>query len=334
MVEALELFPVAGEMASSFVESVMALVAARWRGEARSAERLRAHYRVERRLADRLRRAPDAEARRQIFATMYDDLFREVPDHPRLRARGDAIAERARDIGWDLAQLRPYIEPGCTFLEIGAGDCALSARVAEGAKAVYAVDISDQAAGPLPANVALVISDGTSIPVPAGSVDLAFSDQLMEHLHPDDARTQLANIHRALKPGGVYFCITPNRLYGPSDISAYFDDEARGFHMREYTLGEMRGILAEAGFPRIRTYVGARGVFVRFPSVLLEALEGALGRLAPRLRRRIAGTKPMRALLGLRVAAVKSERPGSGPKTAFAPGSAGAKLDEDRGLTP
>jgi len=274
----------------------------------RSAERLRVHYRVERKLADRLRRAPDAEARRRIFATMYDDLFREVPDHPRLRARADTIAERARDIEWDLAQLRPYLEQGCTFLEVGAGDCALAARVAEGAKAVYAVDISDQAAGPLPANVSLVISDGTSIPVPPGTVDLAFSDQLMEHLHPDDAREQLRNIHRALRPGGVYFCITPNRLYGPSDISAYFDDEARGFHLREYTLTEMARILAEAGFPRMHTYVGARGLFMRFPRAILRALEWALERIEPPLRRRIAGTKPLRALLGLRVAAIKPTR--------------------------
>jgi SAM-dependent methyltransferase len=271
----------------------------------RPPERLLAHYRVERRLADRLRRAPDAEARRRIFATMYEDLFREVPDHPRLLARDDAIAERERDVGWDLAQLRPYLEPGCTFLEIGAGDCALSARVAEGAGKVYAVDISDQRAGKLPANVRVVISDGTSIPVPAGSVDLAFSDQLMEHLHPDDARTQLANIHRALRPGGVYFCITPNRLYGPSDISAYFDNEAHGFHLREYSLREIVSILREAGFGRIRTYVGARGLFVRFPRPALQALEALLEKLPATWRRRVAATKPMRALLGLRVAAVK-----------------------------
>jgi SAM-dependent methyltransferase len=320
MVEVLELMPMVGEV-HSFIESVTAMMAARWKGDTRKAERLRAHYRVERRLADRLRRAPDAEARRRIFATMYDDLFREVPDHPRLRAHDATLEERARDIGWDLAQLRPYLEPGCTFLEIGAGDCALSARVAEGAAKVYAVDISDQHARALPANAELVISDGTSIPVPTGSVDVAFSDQLMEHLHPDDAREQLRNIHRALKPGGVYFCITPNRLYGPSDISAYFDHEARGFHLREYTLREIRQILAVAGFPVIRTYVGARGWFVRFPRVLLEALEWVLQRFEPHLRRRIAGTKVMRALLGLRVAAIKKSS-GSDPRR------------EIRGLTP
>ena len=271
----------------------------------RTPERLRAHYKVERRLADRLRRAPDAEARRRIFATMYDDLFREVPDHPRLLARQDAAAERARDIGWDLAQLRPYLEPGCTFLEIGAGDCALSSRVAEGAAHVYAVDISDQAARKLPANVSFVLSDGTSVPVPPGSVDVAFSDQLMEHLHPDDARDQLANIHRALRPGGVYFCITPNRYYGPSDISAYFDDVAQGFHLREYSLGEIEQMFRAAGFSKIHAYVGARGFFMRFPRHALLVLEWLLERLPAAARRRVASTKVMRAMLGLRVAAVK-----------------------------
>jgi SAM-dependent methyltransferase len=279
-------------------------------GAARTLDRLRAHYRVERKLADRLRRAPDAEARRRIFATMYDDLFREVPDHPRLRLGSELLAQREREIDWDLAQLRPYLEAGCTFLEVGAGDCALSARVAEGAGAVYAVDISDQAVRPLPPNVKLRLSDGRSIPVPEASIDLAFSDQLMEHLHPDDAVEQLTNIHRALRPGGVYVCITPNRLYGPSDISAYFDHEARGFHLREYTLREIARIFRAAGFPRIHAWVGARGFFMRCPLFLLRALEWTLERLPPDTRRRTANTRALRALLGLRVAAFKSENRG------------------------
>ena len=304
MIEALELIPVIGE-AHSFIESATAMIAARWKRDGRDARRLEAHYRVERRLAERLRTAPDAQARREIFATMYDELFAEVPDHPRLRASGSRQADRDRDVAWDLAQLRPYLEPGCTFLEVGAGDCALSARVAAIAKTVHAVDISDQHAHRLPANASLAISDGTSIPVPAASVDVAFSDQLMEHLHPDDAREQLANVYRALKPGGVYVCITPNRLYGPSDISAYFDHVARGFHLHEYTLAEIVAIFREAGFREVRTYAGARGLFVRVPRVMVQAAEGLLGRLPAKWRRVVAGTLPFRALLGLRVAAVK-----------------------------
>src|SRR3712207_8321428 len=60
-----------------------------------------------------------------------------------------------------------------------------------------------------------------------------FRSQLMEHLHPEDAAEQLANIARALAPGGVYVCVTPNRLYGPSDISMYFDDVRSEEHTSE-----------------------------------------------------------------------------------------------------
>lgn len=61
----------------------------------------------------------------------------------------------------------------------------------------------------------------------------------MEHLHPDDAYEQLQEIYNALIPGGIYICITPNRLSGPHDVSQYFDSIATGFHPKEYTTVEM-----------------------------------------------------------------------------------------------
>jgi SAM-dependent methyltransferase len=276
------------------------------RGEQRSPERIRAHYEIERALAERLRRSKSADERRELFSGMYEELFSKVPDHPRMAARGAQSACRERDIQWNLAQLKPCLKPGCVFLEIGAGDCALSEKVATLASRVYAVDISDQTRGrPLPQNVRIVLTDGRSIDVPEASVDLAFSDQLMEHLHPDDALEQLRNIHRALKPGGVYVCVTPNRLYGPSDVSAYFDEVASGFHLREYSLREIRRTFLQAGFARANVFVGARGFFARCPAQPLEALEAVLERLPYRLRRRVADTSPLRALLGCRVAATK-----------------------------
>ena len=277
----------------------------RKREEVRTPDRLRAHYLVERKLADRVRAAGSWEERKAVFATMYDDLFREVPDHPRRAAMRADTHAREQHIDWNLAQLKPYLRPGMTFLEIGAGDCALASRIAADAKQVYAVDISDQCQGKLPANVKLVITDGRTIDVPAGTVDLAFSDQVMEHLHPDDALEQLRNIHRALKPGGVYMCVTPNRVYGPSDISAFFDDEPRGFHLKEYTLGEIRELFVRAGFRRQHVYIGARGCFLRCPGWFVRGFERTLMALPAVLRRKLADTKVARAMLGLRVAAIK-----------------------------
>lgn len=290
----------------SSIHPPSALFIPRKRDESRAEARLRVHYLVERELADRLRAAGSFEERQAIFATMYDELFARVPDHPRLASRRADSEYREQGVAWNLAQLRPYLRPGCTFLEVGAGDCVLATRVAQEANRVYAVDISPSAQqGSLPGNVIFVRTDGREIDVPPDSIDVAFSDQLMEHLHPDDAAAQLANIHRALKPGGVYVCVTPNKVYGPSDISAFFDDEARGFHLKEYTLGEIREIFAEAGFPKVHVYVGARGFFVRCPSFFVRTLEQALGALPAALRRKVADMKIFRALLGLRVAGIK-----------------------------
>jgi SAM-dependent methyltransferase len=143
------------------------------------------------------------------------------------------------------------------------------------------------------------------MPVADGSIDVAFSNQLMEHLHPEDAEAQLRAICRSLVPGGVYFCITPNRLYGPCDVSQYFDDVATGLHLREYSARELRALALAAGFSRVRFYAGGRGCMAPVPYRVVAAFESLLESLPSRLRRRLAGSAPARALLGLRMAAVK-----------------------------
>jgi SAM-dependent methyltransferase len=136
-------------------------------------------------------------------------------------------------------------------------------------------------------------------------VDVAFSNQLMEHLHPDDAVAQLQGIARALRPGGVYLCLTPNRASGPHDISKSFDDVATGFHLKEYTFTELRGILRAAGFGSVRPYVATSRAHLYYPVLLVRACELFLSALPARLRRRLAPTFPFRVLLGLRVVARK-----------------------------
>ncbi len=188
---------------------------------AREASAVRRHYDIERALAAKLRSAPLTE-RGRLYRELYDELFSQIPDHPQL-TRKASPDETRRYVDQLLAIVGRYLNPSSIFLEIGPGDCALSAAVAARVQHVYAVDVSSEITRRvLPANCQLVLSDGTSIPV-AGAT-LAFSNQLMEHLHPDDARAQLENVYAALAPGGRYLCITPNALCGPHDISAGFDD--------------------------------------------------------------------------------------------------------------
>jgi SAM-dependent methyltransferase len=270
-----------------------------------TAAQIREHYEIEKELASRLRGASKDE-RRSLYSSLYDELYRRVPHHPQLTQKASP-EEKKRAVAMQMKFLGRFFGPGDVFLEVGPGDCALALEAAKKAKRVYAVDVSDEItkAAAFPENFELILSDGCAIPVPPGSVQVVYGNQLMEHLHPDDAFEQLENIHRVLAPGGLYVCVTPNRLAGPHDVSKYFDPVATGFHLKEYSVAEMRTLFRKAGFKKVRTYLGAKGFFLRFPVLPLIVCEKILEMLPRSLCRTIAGSAPFRALLNGRFVGVK-----------------------------
>ncbi len=272
--------------------------------EQRSPERLHAHYVIERALAQRLRSATKEE-RKRLYAEVYDELFRSVPDHPQHTEREDP-AQRAAVAAKRAGLLSRFLAPASTFLEVGPGDLSLALQVARKVRKVYAVDVSSEITkdSKLPSNFELILSDGSSIPVPENSVDVAYSDQLMEHLHPDDALDQLKNIFRSLKPGGSYICMTPNRISGPHDISLYFSDVPSGFHLREYTTTDLVKILKDAGFSKVSVPVPVAGRYIVLPAFLATTLESALGLLPRKAARWLASLIVLRPVLN-RVVATK-----------------------------
>jgi predicted SAM-dependent methyltransferase len=104
-----------------------------------------------------------------------------------------------------------------------------------------------------------------SIPVEAGSVNVIYSDQLMEHLHPEDAIEQLQNIYNALAPGGVYICHTPNQLSGSHDVSGCYDEIATGFHLHEYLVTELYALFKKIGFSQISYYKSTEKLQIKIP---------------------------------------------------------------------
>lgn len=274
-------------------------------GEYRTTAQLREHYEIEKELAAKLRNA-SREERCHLYTSLYNELFQKVPSHPQL-AQKSSPRQAATAVASQIKFLGRFLNKESTFLEVGSGDCALSLEAAKRVKQVYAVDVCDEITKGLtqPRNFQLILSDGCGIPVPRGSVDVAYSNQLMEHLHPDDAFEQLQNIYNALSPGGIYICLTPNRLGGPHDISRYFDRVATGFHMKEYTISEINILLKKVGFSKIDAYVGARGTFLRAPLWSLCTFEALLDKIPYSLGVKIARSPPVRLLLGIRLVAIK-----------------------------
>jgi SAM-dependent methyltransferase len=266
---------------------------------------LKRHYDVERALGDRLRTLPAAE-RRAMYGRIYNELFARVPDHPQLTRKVAPERQRQKTTA-EFRLLRKFITPDSTFLEIGAGDGAVSLRVAEDVKSVTALDVSDIILKDIaaPANVRLLVFDGCEIPLAPDSVDVAYSNQVIEHLHPEDAALQMSSLLRILKPGGSYVCVTPNRLNGPHDISMFFDTVATGLHMKEYTYREMDRFFRSLGFDRTGACLGIKGRFAVLPIWCAGIVETALSILPTRLRMSVGRTSLFEKLLFIRFVAYK-----------------------------
>ena len=269
----------------------------------RNVDDLRRHYEVERALADRLRASSGAE-RRAMYGEIYNELFARVPDHPQLTRKVSEERSRRKYLG-EFRLIEKFITPDTNFLEIGAGDCALSLHVAKHVRSVTALDVSDIILKDItaPANVTLRVFDGCDIPVEPGSIDVAYSNQVIEHLHPEDAALQVASILTSLRPGGCYVCVTPNRLNGPHDISQFFDTVATGLHMKEYTYRDLDRFFRGLGYDGTRACLGVKGRFAALPVAAVGVVEAALSVLPSRVRVAVARTSLFEKLLIIRFVA-------------------------------
>src|SRR5262245_49215376 len=95
----------------------------------RTPEEIRSHYLAEKELATQLKQSNPAE-RGALYVTVYEELFRRVPSHPIL-FRTVTQEQRDKVILWQMQFLRRFLKPSHSFMEIGAGDCALALAVAK-----------------------------------------------------------------------------------------------------------------------------------------------------------------------------------------------------------
>lgn len=167
----------------------------------------------------------------------------------------------------------------------GRGDCRFTFEIANEVAHAYAIDISDQRnpADSVPANFQLVVYDGYHLDTIAEeSLDLVFSDQIIEHFHPDDVVDHFRLVWRLLKPGGRYVFRTPHALTGPHDVSQYFSYEPEGFHLKEWNFNEMQELLKQQGFSKFIPFWNARGLHWPMPYPYFASCEAIIGRIPKR----------------------------------------------------
>ncbi|OFY33208.1 MAG: hypothetical protein A2W91_12225 [Bacteroidetes bacterium GWF2_38_335] len=270
-----------------------------------SDEELREIFDLEVSLSNEIRNST-REERKKLYVDCYDRYFKRLPFHPQLLVKNNPDAIK-RKIDFQMKIINRFITSNTVFLEIGAGDCSLSREVSNVVSKVFALDASEQISKGLISqdNIELVVTDCTELPFKENSIDLAYSNQLAEHLHPEDFITHLKSVRRVLKEGGKYICITPNRLSGPHDISRFFTNKNIGFHLMEYTNTELAKVLVKSGFKQIKFYFFFKGKWKRIPYNLLIFIESILKLFNPGLRKKILKLKPIKILLEINTVAIR-----------------------------
>jgi SAM-dependent methyltransferase len=134
---------------------------------------------------------------------------------------------------------------GKRVLEVGCGEGYGTALLASRAADVMGVDYDALTAAHAAATypqARFVRANLAALPVPSESVDVVATLQVIEHVwnHPEFVRECL----RVLRPGGLLFVTTPNRL----TFSPGLDEPANLFHTKEFTAAELSALLVKCGF--------------------------------------------------------------------------------------
>jgi len=120
-----------------------------------------------------------------------------------------------------------------SIIEIGSGEGYGAAYLSNGPFEIKCFDLSEEIAKHAQttyskSNLSYQSFDGKKIPAEDNSFDGAVSFQVIEHV--DDVPAYLKEIHRVLKPGGIFLLTTPNRTYRLRPGQKPWNN----FHLREY----------------------------------------------------------------------------------------------------
>jgi SAM-dependent methyltransferase len=252
------------------------------------ADRLVRSYLIERAFHHAILAEPSFERRRAMYDEVYTRVFEIYGftftiDKDATTTPKDATVEMLRP---ELAG-RSILDVGC-----GTGQFLLSCAAKVRPRRLVGLDVFAADMEVPEKKLSFMRRDVIRFDLPE-RFEVAVTDNVMEHIAPQDVPDHLASIHRALEEGGTLVVFTPHRYFGPWDVTRIRDDnyagwiEAEGTHLKEYTYAELAAALTEAGFTDLRTIhprarLGQRPAHARMPlDVLLR------GERKPRLVRRL-----------------------------------------------
>jgi 2-polyprenyl-3-methyl-5-hydroxy-6-metoxy-1,4-benzoquinol methylase len=176
-----------------------------------------------------------------------------------LDAVWDAVPEGAEPEHFAARRhfLLSHVDPGQKVLDIGSGEGAFSAALAEHGARPIAVDVADEPLrrlrGRFPdlTDVRRAVA-GEELPVADREVHAVWAGEVIEHVV--DVGAFATELRRVLRPGGTLLLTTPDHPWRLRARWAFtpraFDEHVWPYadHVRFFTRRTLRMVLADAGF--------------------------------------------------------------------------------------
>jgi 2-polyprenyl-3-methyl-5-hydroxy-6-metoxy-1,4-benzoquinol methylase len=156
-----------------------------------------------------------------------------------------------------LAFLLSEVRPGERVLDVGCGEGAFAAAMAERGAVPVCVDVADEPLRRLRARFAQLTdvrraTAGEPLPLGDGEADAAWAGEVIEHVV--DVGAFASELRRVVRPGGRLVLTTPGHggalLAGLAASPEAFDEHFHPYadHLRFFSERTLRMVLEDAGF--------------------------------------------------------------------------------------
>jgi hypothetical protein len=114
--------------------------------------------------------------------------------------------------------------------------------------------------------------------LPDNNIDIFYWNDVLEHIPEDETEDYIKLLYKKMNTGGIIITITPNRLKGPSDITAHFEPRgtiAKGFHFHEYTFYEVLKMFEKHNIRSGYGFIGSvnKGWYILGPAQCIDKIK-------------------------------------------------------------
>jgi len=230
--------------------------------------------------AEAIAAAPKNSTQRMTTTRHAYQTVCKILDEIAARSGNDSLLSMGMDARYirltlEILSSQRKLGIGDGIFEVGFGSGLLLRAASEAGHRVAGLEVAPQLLQsalqilPTTSHDGLMLGDFPSVDLSnhLGRYSLVYWNDVFEHIPVDEISDYLTRIRSLLAPGGKLLTITPNWHMRPSDVTCKLmppRSEASGFHLKEYTLGEVRQMLLDAGFSRVQTptYISRKRIWL------------------------------------------------------------------------